>query len=299
MAVLCILVASAEAVVIVSGDGSGNTTAPGDDPGFGNVGVLGSGGAVYLGNRWILTVAHLNTAGGEASFGGINYGFLSGTDTRLENAPGSGLTGVVDLRMIRLDGEPSLPAVTIASAAPSVGENLVMIGRGNQRDASETYWSVDTVNDPDLWTEVTPPPPADQTGFNATGVRTIRWGDNEVLDDSLVVDGGFGDTQSFSTQFDSGGFTHEGQAVAGDSGGGVFSKSTGSWELIGIMHTIGTAEGQPGGASGTSAVFGNTTNSADLSAYAEQINAIVTTPEPSSSSLLALACLTLCLRRHR
>ena len=40
------------AVVIVSGDGSGNTTIPLDDPGFVNVGQMGVGSAVYLGNRW-------------------------------------------------------------------------------------------------------------------------------------------------------------------------------------------------------------------------------------------------------
>ena len=43
------------AVVIRGGDGSGNTTAPGDDPGWAYVGERGIGGAVYLGWRWVLT----------------------------------------------------------------------------------------------------------------------------------------------------------------------------------------------------------------------------------------------------
>ncbi|MFT4546181.1 MAG: hypothetical protein ACI9UA_002047 [Pseudoalteromonas tetraodonis] len=169
---------TAEAVVIASGDGSGNTSAPGDDPEFANVGVMGSGGAVYLSNRWILTVAHLSTGGGVAAFGGTNYNFVSATSTRLSNAPGSGLTGLVDLRMIRLDADPGLPAVTIASAAPTVSENLVMVGRGNLRDTTGTDWTIDTAPDPDVWTAGG----ADTSGYFANGSRMIRWGENQVLD---------------------------------------------------------------------------------------------------------------------
>ncbi|MGC6458433.1 MAG: hypothetical protein ACON4R_08670 [Akkermansiaceae bacterium] len=36
---ICCSFTSSEGVVISSGDGSGNTTAPVDDPGFGNVGA--------------------------------------------------------------------------------------------------------------------------------------------------------------------------------------------------------------------------------------------------------------------
>jgi hypothetical protein len=39
------LVTHVSAVIIASGDGSGNTTAPPDDPGFANVGIRGSGTA--------------------------------------------------------------------------------------------------------------------------------------------------------------------------------------------------------------------------------------------------------------
>ena len=286
---------AAPAVVIVSGDGSGNTTSPGDDPGFSNVGRMGAGGAVYLGNRWILTVAHLSTAGGTAIFGGTTYGFVSGTETRLSNPSGSGLSGVIDLRMIRLDGDPSLPSMTVASAAPSAGEDVIMIGRGRLRAPAQTHWTVTPVPDPDpdVWTEAGAS--VDREGFTTSGVRNMRWGENEVDDDSLVVDAGWGETQSFSTKFDqTGGMVHEAQAVAGDSGGGVFAKRGGLWELIGIMHTVTNSDGQPA----NTAVYDNDTNSADLSFYAAQINALVATPEPSTSLLVA-AGLVLCLRRRR
>ena len=285
----------ADAVVIASGDGSGNTTAPADDPGFDSVGRIGSGGTVYVGNRWILTVAHLSIdPSGFATFAGSNYDLVVGSEVRLSNPSGSGLSGVVDLRMYRLDSEPGVAAVTIGSAAPSSGTDVVMIGRGNTRETGTTFWDVDTAPDPDVWTEVTPPPPADREGFKTDFPRTMRWGENEIDTTNLVVNAGFGDTASFNTVFDAGGMTHEAQAVAGDSGGGVFAKNGISWELIGMMHTVSTFSGQPG----NTAVYGNTTNAADLAFYRGEILAIMATPEPSTS-LLGLAGLLLFLRRRR
>ena len=250
--------------------------------------------AVYLGNRWILTVAHLSTAGGTAVFGGTSYGFVDGTNTRLSNPPEPGPSGVVDLRMIRLDSDPGLPSVTIGSAAPTSGRDLVMIGRGLNRQAGDFHWDVDTAPDPDVWTEVLPPPPPDASGHKTAGVKTMRWGENEIDNPAVVINAGFGDTQSFTTMFDSVGMTHEAQAVSGDSGGGVFAKDGANWELVGIMHTVSAYNGQPANA----VVFGTETNSADLSRYRNGILALVATPEPNSL-LLGLSGLCLLLRRRR
>ena len=46
-------------MIIASGDGTGNTTAPADDPGFANVGNRGGLTGVYLGRRWVLTANHV------------------------------------------------------------------------------------------------------------------------------------------------------------------------------------------------------------------------------------------------
>ena len=54
-----LLAFDASAVIIDSADGTGNTTAPIDDPGFANVGKRGSLTGIYVGYGWILTLHFL------------------------------------------------------------------------------------------------------------------------------------------------------------------------------------------------------------------------------------------------
>ncbi|MCZ6463130.1 MAG: hypothetical protein O7A09_02245, partial [Proteobacteria bacterium] len=61
---LCSLLAAAappaSAVLIDSGDGTGNTSAPPDDPGWDHVGRTDTNlTAVYAGNGWVITAAHV------------------------------------------------------------------------------------------------------------------------------------------------------------------------------------------------------------------------------------------------
>jgi hypothetical protein len=83
-------------------------------------------------------------------------------------------------------------------------------------------------------------------------------------------------TLVFSTQFDRQGMPFEAQAVLGDSGGGVFQSIDDSWELAGLMVSQQTLPGQPS----RSAVYGNTTFTADLSKYRDQILKLVNHAEP-------------------
>ena len=272
----------ARAVVIDTVTGTGNTSAPADDPGWANVGVLGVGTGVYLGNGWVLTAAHVG--GGSIVLNGGTYAMLAGSGTTLSNHAAPGKSATADLSMFQLAAPPSgLPAVTIASATAVSGDAVTMIGSGRDRGAF-TQWSVNTGTTPWAWTEVS-------SGGNAAGYKTIsnrsmRWGTNNVSAAGLWVDDGFGDTFMLGTSFtDLGPPSTEAQAAYGDSGGGVFRKNGSAWELAGIMLTVGGYSGQPD--PGANAIYGDATYAADLSYYRSEIVTIV--PEPSAPAVLAAA----------
>lgn len=86
-----------QAVVIVTGDGSGNTSASNDDPGWNYVGRVGDGSGVYLGkygptnnpSYWVLTASHVSLrnlqAGDSHSFhlGDTSYNIKEGSKTTI------------------------------------------------------------------------------------------------------------------------------------------------------------------------------------------------------------------------
>lgn len=272
----------ASAVVIDTLTGTGNTTAPADDPGWANVGKLGVGTGVYLGNDWVLTASHVGE--GSIVLNGGTYAMLAGSGTQLTNGGAAGKTALTDLYLFKLATTPAgLAGVPIAAAASGSGAAVTMIGSGRDRGAF-TQWSVDTNTNPWIWTEV-------QSGGNAAGyktlsTRTMRWGTNTVSGTGLWLNGGFGDAKMLSTSFTYDQYySNEAQAAYGDSGGGVFHKNGSNWELAGLILTVGGFSGQPD--PGANAVFGNETYAADLSYYRPQIMAIV--PEPQSLVLALTA----------
>ncbi|BCU78658.1 hypothetical protein llg_33730 [Luteolibacter sp. LG18] len=285
----------ASAVVIASGDGSGNTSAPPDDPGFANVGAVNGASAVYLGNGWVMTAAHVaGSLPATVNFGGTNYATQAGTFQQLTNHGTGGMTVSTDIVLFRLSTDPGLATLDIGSSSPTVGNPLILIGDGRDRATGVTYWDVDTGPDPWVWTELPDSTGANAAGFKELGTQTIRWGENQVEAVGVDADAGFGTVRSFVTTFDDPGLTHEAQAAVGDSGGAVFYKDGSTWKLVGMFNAVGTYSGQPA----NTAVIGDATYIADLSFYRNDILTITGIPEPGTACL-ALAGVGLMLRRRR
>ncbi|MFM8892681.1 MAG: hypothetical protein ACKOTB_13865 [Planctomycetia bacterium] len=289
----CLQVQMASGVVIDTLTGTGNTTAPADDPGWASVGVRGDGTGVYLGDGWVLTTARVGA--GSIVLGSGTYAMLAGSGTTLGNASVPGKSATTDLVLYQLASPPTgLPSLTIASTGPSVGDAVTMIGAGRDR-GSFTQWSVDTQTNPWTWTEVSSG--GDAAGYQTLVSRAMRWGTNTTSAAGVWLDTGFGDTFSTVTTFTASGSPSTlAQGVAGDIGGAVFRKNGSTWELSGLMLTAAGYSGQPDPLE--NAIYGDETWVADLSFYRPQILAIV--PEPSSMAILApaIVCLTTALGRR-
>jgi len=236
------------AVIIATGDGTGNTTAPADDPGWGNVGTEASGLAViYLGNGWVLTANHVGA--GDVVLAGQTYSEISGSEHQLVNSDST----PADLLMFQINGRPSLPFLPIASAPPTTTDIATEIGDGVNRGAATSWMGIN--------------------GFLWGSGNTMRWGTAPVSQVGVSVPLNGVVTESFATQFtDVGGTAFPAQAALGDSGGAAFVKVNGTWMLSGVLFAIDEFSGQPAG----TALFGNHTYAADLSAYRSQIVHLVT-----------------------
>ena len=267
---ICVWPMAARAVVISAASDAANLRAPGDDPGWNNVGRLSGALAVYLGDRWVLTANHVAQTAFQLS-DGRSFDMSVGSAVTLRSPSDLFSSKSVDLRMFRLAEDPGLPALTISDATPTAGQILTMIGAGLDQAPSYIGWSVNASNQ---WTQ-TLLPFATRTGFELLDTQHMHWGVNKLSSNgsSLLKSS---NTFVYSTQFDRQGMPFEAQAVVGDSGGGVFQSIDNHWELSGIMVSEQSFPGQPS----RSAVYGNTTLIADLSKYREQIMKLVDHPEP-------------------
>ncbi|MBN1555988.1 MAG: trypsin-like serine protease [Phycisphaerae bacterium] len=273
------------AVIIRGGDGSGNTSAPADDPGWANVGLRGAGSAVYLGNGWVLTAAHVGA--GVVNFGGEDYSALEGSAVRLHDP--SNPDALVDLVMFQIDDQPEgLEATRIIAASPSNGTDVVGIGYGRNREEESTWWN-------SAWQQETGS--TVYRGFEYDDGREKRWGENDIDASGFKVNAGYGATYALRMDFDrfGGQGADEFQAADGDSGGGLFAYNGSEWELCGLLMAVGVYGSQPG----DTAVYGNYTYAVDLSRYYDQLTTVMATPEPASLVLLLSGAGMILFRRQR
>lgn len=289
----------AGAVIIDSGDGTGNTSAPPScpapgqpicgDPGWDHVGAtLNDLSVVYIRNRWVLTANHVAT--NTVVLNGGNYALVPGSEIRLDNGDGT----FPDLKLFGITPDPGLPELAIRSDTNLPSGAVIMIGKGRNRgDATDS-------DDPTVWQSPPNPPSSAIPGWLWGAGHAKRWGlnvvDGEWLPDPL-------DTVSFYTTFDyptgpNNHQTHEAQGSVGDSGGAVFAKQGSTWELAGTMFALALYDGHLN----NSVLHGEATIIADLSFYRDQILTITAAepvPEPDGLAGLGAGLLLLALLQRR
>jgi len=266
---------TASAVVLKAGDGSGNESAPDDDPGFANAGRVGVGSGIYLGNRWVLTANHVGAR--SITFGSQTFEPVPGESTRIRNPAGSGLSPSTDMILFRLTEEPELPDLRIGCRTPRSGEQLVLVGHGRNRDEAISAWDVQVGPGPrdDVWTPTANTAVADQVGFRTESARILRWGLAPLRNATKAVNTQRnGQVISIETTFPRlGSRPHLSRAVTGDSGGPVFHKNGDFWELVGMIHGVTpNKENQPGGSA--TVLLGTSTFSANLLSYEDELRAV-------------------------
>jgi hypothetical protein len=243
-------VRDAQAVLISTGDGTGNTTAPANDPGFANVGVVNVLSGVYVRNGWVVTANHVGE--GPITLAGTSWAPIPGSKVRITNASGTG----ADLMAFKLQERPALPDLLVTSTAPAINESVTLVGNGYDRGSATTFSGID--------------------GWNWGTTRSLRWGTNRIEQRTFLSDL---QTQAFSITFDdlNGGppGLHEADVINGDSGGAVFRGSGSSAELIGILFARAGYVDQPTSTS----IYGNHGYAVDLHHYRADLLAIIDQPD--------------------
>jgi len=206
-----------------------------DFPFWRNVGLLNDSTAVYMGNGYVLTAAHVG-AGVFKLPDGSSYKPEPNSLRRFRNADGT----FADLCLFRViyrkrDPIAKLPSVPMGPMRPPRGSYVLLIGAGSGNSHLHSR----------------------NTDFRWNEDYRLRWGLNRVEHE-------FGEpmrthhylTSGFATQFSQG--EAECQATPGDSGGPafVYNHGTRRWELGGIILAVDSEFGR--------AAFGNQTYIADL-----------------------------------
>lgn len=232
---------------------------------------------IYLGYNestmkgWLITANHVTPAL-TVGIGGHTYSTptftqIGSSDIRLYSFNVGGANPI-----------PSLSPVLLTNAAPTVGETLIMIGRG-LKDVSD-------VTAPYAW--ATP-------GFS--DAIPFRWGTNIIDEVDVTLAPG---NKYFSVDFSEPGTStaFDGMGSLGDSGGGMFILRDGQWQLSGGMGQID--DGPDAGTATNPAGYGDITYGSDFFDSRAAILSLTGTliPEPSSL-LLASPALLLLLRRRR
>ena len=200
---------------------------------------------------------------------GKTYQMTVGSDTLVSNSGVLATGGTPDMRLFRLQTNPGLPSLTVGSSTPAAGTQVMMIGNGHDRASNIIGFQAG--GNVLATSTLTPGPlPIDTfTGYQLLNTQHERWGTNRIAAGGDAV---VGNSPVMVTSFSQYNGLFTAQATVGDSGGGMFDKVGGHWQLTGLMDAI-----QPLSVNQPSNVvlYGEQTYTIDLTLYQSQINAIV------------------------
>ena len=171
--------------------------------GWDYVGTVNGASAVYLGNNWVITAAHVGA--GTFALGGTSYTVVSGSAQGVTRSNGD----TVDLTLFQITQGPNLPALSISSThsdPPQVGSAVAMIGYGGGQET----WGLNTVTDTHYQLQI-----------------------SNYTSSDFLTDYGNSTVNGFSV-------SNFALLIGGDSGGGdfIYNTSTGTWMLSGINEAV-------------------------------------------------------------
>jgi len=258
----------ANAVILGGVDGSGNITAPADDPGWNRVGTVNGDSGVYLGDGFVLSAKHVGA--GDLTLGGTTYALDPSYVPQFFQTQSSPQE-FADLVIFKVENAPVMSLMPIWNGSGEVGKTATLIGTGVDRGAAVAGqgW---------LWGTT----------------HTKRWGQN-VIDGTVPVNDPSINVsyQALFAAFNrvgggGSGLANEATGAFGDSGGGLFIKQGSTWELAGIITAV-TANGHSYYDNNTS-VPGDQPDFVYAARLSDYNNWILTTiPEPDSLVLMLLA----------
>jgi hypothetical protein len=243
------------------------------DPGWSNFSL--NRGYVYLGDGWVLSARHVGysategvifqTPTGPQSFHRIpgshylDYGYLwsdgnhyyaveNPSTVQLEGGSTISLTQFTDLQLFRINGDPGLPSLTIASQPlPSNftranAPEVVIVSGGNGRATNQSQWNANQQTNPWTWSQTTGAG-SYQGFFVEGGTEKKRWGTNRVADPRPNGPGDPPDASAmdYSNLFDKG-------IISDTTGVRHFQTNDGAFrDIIGSL-LVYDQQGQPGSA---------------------------------------------------
>ena len=219
------------------------------------IGRIGGGSAVAVGNRWLVSAAHLSiSVGSQVELPGGSFH----TVAEVHGAPSVGL-GTPDLTIVRVAEE--LPGwYDVYDGVFASGAPVIMAGTGYGG-------TVDPVDDTFNW--------------SAGTQRDWRWGTNEISRGLWVPSGPYA-SLSIQMDFGYGDTEYEVGLASGDSGGGTFLHDDGQWKLVGVNTYISMIGG------GSSPPY-NTTSAVYMPNYVDWVESFVPTGDLNGDDVVDAA----------